>query len=533
MEEVSGVPMLDNIRKTQLQCLICYSQYINPKTLTCGHNFCQHCLEEMMEGHPTKSISCPVCRRETSSPEAGIDDLTTSFSLINLMETIAEQERLVEHHGLSGQTILDNISKAQLECPICYSQYINPKTLTCKHNFCQNCLEQMRIASALEENIICPICRKETNLNEEGIDDLPKSLSLINLMETIAEQEDLVRRLKTKINCQDCDVEDESVSYCLDCQEFLCEVCDNAHQRSKRTKGHEKASIDHLRSGKASFKKNSQLLTNVPKCETHTNQNKIFYCKTCSLMVCASCTQDHRIPDHKVFGLSQAIEPINNIINQHIRRGEECLQKFSNKRELLDMLSTEHQERIKQKHKIITDAANGIVADVHREEQKLKDKVTRFCYKKGKEFQEVKARNSKKEEELKIQLEKVKNDRKQVHDFDLLEFQKSVVQDITEAISYTSGCVCLNFKKSSDFTDEEIYLMFREWRNMTDSEVLDRMKVGTRVVRRKKWHWCPQDSSPPGEGIIVQYDSMYQVYVRWDEDNRDRYDPGILDLAWP
>ncbi|XP_033632015.1 tripartite motif-containing protein 59-like isoform X1 [Asterias rubens] len=275
MEEVSGVPVLDNIRKAQLQCLICYSQYINPKTLTCEHSFCKNCLEEMMEAHPTKSISCPVCRRETSLPEAGIADLPKSFSLISLMETIAEQQRLVEHHGLNGQTVLDNISKAQLECPICYSQYINPKTLTCKHNFCQNCLEEMRTAHPLEENIICPICRKETSSPEVGIDDLPQSFFLINLIETIAEQQQLVRCLQTKINCQDCDEEDEAVSYCLDCQEFLCEVCDNAHQRSKRTKGHEKASIDHLRSGKASFKKNSQLLTNVPKCGKHTNQNKI------------------------------------------------------------------------------------------------------------------------------------------------------------------------------------------------------------------------------------------------------------------
>ncbi|XP_071787054.1 uncharacterized protein [Asterias amurensis] len=539
MDEVRGVTVLDNIRKAQLECSICYSQYKNPKTLTCEHNFCQHCLEEMMEAHPTKSISCPVCGTETSSPEAGIDDLTTSFSLINLMETIAEQERLVEHHGLSGQTVLENISKAQLECPICYSQYINPKTLTCKHNFCQNCLEEMRIASALEENIICPICRKETNLNEEGIDDLSQSLFLFNLMETIVEQQQLVSRLQTKINCQDCDEEDEAVSYCLDCQEFLCEVCDNAHQRSKRTKSHEKASIDHLRSGKASFKKNYQLLTNVPKCGTHPNQNKIFYCQRCFIMICASCTQDHRNPDHKVVGLSQAIESSNDNINDRVKDVEKCLQKFSNKRELLDMLSTEHQERIKQKHKIITDDADRKVAELRKEEQKLKDKVTRFCYEKGKEFKKIMASNCINEKKIKQQLEKVNNDKKEVQEIDLLKMQQSLMRDLQDAldVGYPTGCVCLNFKdfkESSDFTDEEIYLMFGQKRNMTDSEVSDRMKVGTCVVRGKKWHWGAQDGDPPGEGVIRR--NNWGVLVEWDEGFAgylDRYSPKDLDLAWP
>ena len=125
------------------------------------------------------------------------------------------------------------------------------------------------------------------------------------------------------------------------------------------------------------------------------------------------------------------------------------------------MLSTEHQERIKQKHKIITDDADRKVAELRKEEQKLKDKVTRFCYEKGKEFRKIMASNCINEKKIKQQLEKVTNDKKEVHDFDLLKMQKSLMTDLRDALDVgkPTGCVCLNFKdfkESSDFTDEEI-----------------------------------------------------------------------------
>ncbi|XP_033632017.1 putative HERC2-like protein 3 isoform X3 [Asterias rubens] len=86
-----------------------------------------------------------------------------------------------------------------------------------------------------------------------------------------------------------------------------------------------------------------------------------------------------------------------------------------------------------------------------------------------------------------------------------------------------------HLQKRNVFTRD---LMFGKKRNMTDSEILDMMKVGTRVVRGKKWHWrWSQDGSPPGEGTIIEAQNEWAFYVRWDEDNTDRYNPDVLDLA--
>ncbi|KAF8466400.1 PUA-like domain-containing protein [Kalaharituber pfeilii] len=43
----------------ELQCLVCYSLYLDPVTTACGHTFCRKCLERVLD----HSLTCPMCRK--------------------------------------------------------------------------------------------------------------------------------------------------------------------------------------------------------------------------------------------------------------------------------------------------------------------------------------------------------------------------------------------------------------------------------------------------------------------------------------
>ena len=46
------------------------------------------------------------------------------------------------------------------ECPICYENKSYNLILNCQHMFCVNCIYRMKKHSQNENNLTCPLCRK-------------------------------------------------------------------------------------------------------------------------------------------------------------------------------------------------------------------------------------------------------------------------------------------------------------------------------------------------------------------------------------
>uniref|UniRef100_A0A803T4D1 RING-type domain-containing protein n=1 Tax=Anolis carolinensis TaxID=28377 RepID=A0A803T4D1_ANOCA len=60
----SGEPMkklCEQLLCLELSCPICLEYFKEPLSLSCGHNFCQSCLDQCWEG---KEASCPQCREK-------------------------------------------------------------------------------------------------------------------------------------------------------------------------------------------------------------------------------------------------------------------------------------------------------------------------------------------------------------------------------------------------------------------------------------------------------------------------------------
>ena len=72
----------------QLTCPVCLEDYKDPRALQCLHTFCRGCLEGLAERVSPEdelfSVSCPVCRKVTWTPE--IEKLEIAFYLKSLFE---------------------------------------------------------------------------------------------------------------------------------------------------------------------------------------------------------------------------------------------------------------------------------------------------------------------------------------------------------------------------------------------------------------------------------------------------------------
>jgi tRNA U34 5-carboxymethylaminomethyl modifying GTPase MnmE/TrmE len=72
----------------EITCAICHEHYTEPRVLPCGHYYCKRCLHQLtLRKGVGKPFSCPECRKGTTLPERGLDNLPTAF-FVNRMKEI-------------------------------------------------------------------------------------------------------------------------------------------------------------------------------------------------------------------------------------------------------------------------------------------------------------------------------------------------------------------------------------------------------------------------------------------------------------
>ena len=111
----------------------------------------------------------------------------------------------------------------QLTCARCHNLYTKPKTLSCHHSFCQQCIEGL--ATIPTFSVACPTCHQHTELpNDTGAAGL-------SVAANVQEFEKVYSELSSgEVRCDNCSNAHPTV-YCKDCNRYLCNECISTHNK--------------------------------------------------------------------------------------------------------------------------------------------------------------------------------------------------------------------------------------------------------------------------------------------------------------
>ncbi|OCT64315.1 E3 ubiquitin-protein ligase TRIM39 [Xenopus laevis] len=115
--------------RAELNCSICLSIYTDPVMLTCGHNFCQVCIGNVLDGQEEQGVySCPECREEFPERPA----LHRNLKLSNIAEHVLTAHSEQRESGILCTYCESAVpaDKTGLHCDasLCHSHLTEPTT---------------------------------------------------------------------------------------------------------------------------------------------------------------------------------------------------------------------------------------------------------------------------------------------------------------------------------------------------------------------------------------------------------------------
>ncbi|XP_031557997.1 E3 ubiquitin-protein ligase TRIM71-like isoform X4 [Actinia tenebrosa] len=198
-------------------------------------------------------------------------------------------------------------SNVNLFCPLCHEMYANPRLLPCLHTFCKRCLDNM--VPPRSHSLTCPSCRTDIPLGERGTNGFPPNFVVTTMIDVAA----LRNHDQKPILCSSCEDKLPAAARCIECMDFLCYDCRNAHMRLRLTKSHRVISIEELRSNPHP----EDLLHRPICCSDHGQEKLRYYCETCEQAICRECTMTtHSTGNHKYTQLTDTIDKQTSSITQ-------------------------------------------------------------------------------------------------------------------------------------------------------------------------------------------------------------------------
>ncbi|KAK0137510.1 Transcription intermediary factor 1-alpha [Merluccius polli] len=288
---------------------------------------------------PEPESSCP----ETGGDRGGMEKLEPGEAVLlaeNEAESIPARDEEQEQDdkedkeeeqdrssAISAVTLLDT-------CPSCHLNFQSrePQLLPCLHSFCRTCLPPPSRNLAVSDppaaqvdspanrplNVIrCPVCRQEC-MEADVMENLFVSDSFEAPSSTMERAVQL---------CMTCEDNTEAAGFCVDCVEYLCSTCVEAHQRVKFTKDH---AIRH----KEDVSREADGLSTPHRpvfCDVHKKEPLKLFCETCDLLTCRDC----QLLKHK----DHSYQFLDDAFNNHKHHMESMTHQLKEKKKVIDEVS--------------------------------------------------------------------------------------------------------------------------------------------------------------------------------------------------
>uniref|UniRef100_A0A8C7DRI6 RING-type E3 ubiquitin transferase n=1 Tax=Naja naja TaxID=35670 RepID=A0A8C7DRI6_NAJNA len=173
--------------------------------------------------------------------------------------------------------------------------------------------------------IRCPICRQECRQI-----DLVDNYFVKDTSEVPSSSDE-----KTEQVCTSCDDNSSAVGFCVECGEWLCKTCIEAHQRVKFTKDHMIRKKEDVSSEAVGASGQRPVF-----CPVHKQEQLKLFCETCDRLTCRDCQLlEHK--EHRYQFLEEAFQNQKGAI-------ENLLAKLLEKKNYVNFAASQVQNRVKE-----------------------------------------------------------------------------------------------------------------------------------------------------------------------------------------
>ncbi|XP_076315464.1 transcription intermediary factor 1-alpha-like isoform X2 [Tachypleus tridentatus] len=285
-----------------------------------------------------------------------------------------ERNETPEAEQVSGSSETPEIAEwLNTKCVFCKQELKEnnePRLLPCLHGACKACISAESVpspasfsnySSPATKPVTCPVCKEEINPDV--------SIEHLFILENLAhESED-----RKGPCCTNCEESALASGFCTDCQEWLCEVCVQAHQRVRVTKDHSIRPRNEMEG-----EKTTGLGQKYHFCPLHSKEPLKLYCESCDKLTCRDCQLlEHK--DHKYQFLSSACEQHRSYLATLLSKIKEKYSYIENVQTLISQRQNELTDREKEVTQEIKMFAIKFITEINRRGKQLLQELNEVC----------------------------------------------------------------------------------------------------------------------------------------------------------
>ena len=263
------------------------------------------------------------------------------------------------------ESLLKNL-KEHVTCSICLDTFTDPKTITCLHTFCCECLKKHALISQMNGKFRCPECQAEVDLPEANcFDKLPTSFHHNSLLSVLAIRQS---GKGNDIICGVCKKKSAEISYCFECAKFMCSDCVNAHQLfSHFTEGHKVTPVKQFQP-----QDYEALMRRQSFCSQQYHEREVtrFFCLKCQICVCQICiATDHKAHDVEPLEKAADGEKANILTRTEVLKTKTKV--FGDTIREYEKTALELETNLTNAKREVSKAAEQMIAKIREDERRI------------------------------------------------------------------------------------------------------------------------------------------------------------------
>ncbi|XP_041350418.1 E3 ubiquitin-protein ligase TRIM56-like [Gigantopelta aegis] len=256
-------------------------------------------------------------------------------------------------------------------CSICTERFHCPKLLPCFHTFCLECLRQFVSSSSKDGQFLCPLCRHQVTLPEEGVTGFQTNFYIESRENKYAQ-----------CGGERCGVcEQRATNSCRQCEILLCDTCTGGHRILPATRSHVLITLADSSTGKT-------VVSVQTYCEKHKDEKLRFYCMACNKTICRDCKLTHH-EGHKTKDITDVVEKARTSLAKTKVKLEAFKARTRKSIDQIDDNNTETSKRVNHLKEEINKLADSLVDMINDASRKETDRLTDIDKKHGKKCFDV------------------------------------------------------------------------------------------------------------------------------------------------